>query len=82
MPDNYSMVTYKNEKSNITDIRDITTRYVRDIRDNLTLFKKDMEYSYSNYKELSQNYSEFIREIDQQNTSNNSYIMFSKRSVY
>ena len=82
MPDNYSMVTYKNDKSNITDLRDITTRYVRDIRDNLTLFNKDMEYSYSNYKELSQNYSEFMREIDQQNTSNNSYIMFSKRSDY
>ena len=76
------MVTYKNDKSNITDLRDITTRYVRDIRDNLTLFNKDMEYSYSNYKELSQNYSEFMREIDQQNTSNNSYIMFSKRSDY
>ncbi|HLN35928.1 MAG TPA: hypothetical protein VK250_11690 [Nitrososphaeraceae archaeon] len=76
------MVTYKNDKSNITDLRDITTRYVRDIRDNLTLFKKHMEYSYSNYKELSQNYSEFMREIDQQNTSNNSYIMFSKRSDY
>lgn len=82
MPDNYSMVTYKNDKSNITDLRDITTPYVRDIRDNLTLFNKDMEYSYSNYKELSQNYSEFMREIDQQNTSNNSYIMFSKRSDY
>lgn len=82
MPDNYSMVTYKNDKSNITDLRDITTRYVRDIRDNLTLFNKDMEYSYSNYKELSQNYSEFMREIDQQNTSNNCYIMFSKRSDY
>ena len=76
------MVTYKNDKSNITDLRDITTRYVRDIRDNLTLFNKDMEYSYSNYKELSQNYSEFMREIDRQNTSNNSYIMFSKRSDY
>ena len=76
------MVTYKNDKINNTDLRDITTRYVRDIRDNLTLFNKDMEYSYSNYKELSQNYSEFIREIDQQNTSNNSYIMFSKRSDY
>lgn len=73
------MVTYKNDKSNITDLRDITTRYVRDIRDNLTLFNKDTEYSYSNYKELSQNYSEFMREIDQQNTSNNCYIMFSKR---
>lgn len=82
MPDNYSMVTYKNDKSNITDLRDITTRYVRDIRDNLTLFNNDMEYSYSNYKELSQNYSEFMREIDQQNTSNNFYIMFSKRSDY
>lgn len=76
------MVTYKNDKSNITDLRDITTRHVRDIRDNLTLFNKDMEYSYSNYKELSQNYSEFMREIDQQNTSNNCYIMFSKRSDY
>lgn len=82
MPDNYSMVTYKNDKSNITDLRDITTRYVRDIRDNLTLYNKHMEYSNSNYKELSQNYSEFMREIDQQNTSNNSYIMFSKRSCY
>jgi len=82
VPDNYSMVTYKNYKSNITDLRDITTRYVRDIRDNLTLFNKHMEYSNSNYKELSQNYSEFMREIDQQNTSNNSYIMFSKRSCY
>lgn len=82
MPDNYSMVTYKNDKSNITDLRDITTRYVRDIRDNLTLYNKHMEYSNSNYKELSQNYSEFMREIDQQNTSNNSYIMFSKRSDY
>lgn len=71
------MVTYKNDKSNITDLRDITTRYVRDIRDNLTLFNKHMEYSNSNYKE-----SEFMREIDQQNTSNNSYIMFSKRSYY
>jgi len=82
VPDNYSMVTYKNDKSNIRDLRDITTRYLREIRDNLTLFNKDMEYSYSNYKELSQNHSEFIREIDQQNTSNNSYIIFSKRSDY
>ena len=71
------MVTYKNDKSNITDLRDITTRYVRDIRDNLTLFNKHMKYSNINYKE-----SEFMREIDQQNTSNNSYIMFSKRSDY
>ena len=77
------MVTYKKDKSNITTIRDITTRYVTDIsRDSSTLFNKFMEYFYSYYKYISQNYSEFMKEIDQQNTSNNSYIMFSKRSDY
>lgn len=77
------MVTYKNDKNNITNLRDITTRHVKDIlRGGSTLFNKFMEYFYSYYKDISQNYSEFMKEIDQQNTSNNSYIMFSKRSDY
>jgi len=77
------MVTYKNDKSNITDLRDITARHVTYIlRDTSTLFNKLMEYFYSYYKDISQNYSEFMKGIDGQNTSNNSYIMFSRRSDY
>ena len=77
------MVTYKNDKSNITDLRDITARHVTYIlRDTSTLFNKLMEYFYSYYKDISQIYSEFLKGIDGQNTSNNSYIMFSRRSHY
>jgi hypothetical protein len=77
------MVTYKNDKRNITDLRDITTRHVTYIlRDISTLFNKLMEYFYSYYKDISQNYSELMKEIEEQNTSNNSYIMFSRRSDY
>ena len=77
------MVAYNNDESNITDIGDITTRHMTDIsRDTSTLFNKIMEYFNRDYKNISQNYSQYTKEIDRQNPSNYSCIMFSRRSDY